>query len=229
MLQRRLGHRVAFVLVCLHGEAGALKQPHSGHAVNGAAIHTQLTAAACDGQPVAPGGSSLGAKMGLLSGDRDEGRRTHGAPTRTPSPMKALVGAGASTRCLNVQPVHRTASPSSSDARVAATSNLLSTRHCRICDADAGEPQCPSVPVCQTELSLEGSTACLEECLDACPFHARRGLHPCQAQTSPVPRCMEIWNPRQISGEAFVHMWKVSRMAVLHHQAKLHNMNCCAL
>lgn len=156
MLQRRLGHRVAFVLVCLHGEAGALKQQHSGHAVNGAAIHTQLTAAACDGQPVAPGGSSLGAKMGLLSGDRDEGRRTHGAPTRTPSPMKALVGAGASARCLNVQPVHRTASPSSSDARVAATSNLLSTRHCRICDADAGEPQCPSVPVCQTELSLEG-------------------------------------------------------------------------
>ena len=75
-------------------EAGALKQQHSGHSVNGAAIHTQLTAAACDGQPVAPGGSSLGAKMGLLSGDRDEGRRTHGAPTRTPSPMKALVGAG---------------------------------------------------------------------------------------------------------------------------------------
>ena len=136
-------------------EAGALKQQHSGHSVNGAAIHTQLTAAACDGQPVAPGGSSLGAKMGLLSGDRDEGRRTHGAPTRTPSPMKALVGAGASARCLNVQPVHRTASPSSSDARVAATGNLLSTRHCGICDA--GEPQCPSVPVCQTELTLEGS------------------------------------------------------------------------
>jgi hypothetical protein len=115
--------------------------------VNGAAIHTQrsaarraqLTAAACDGQPVAPGGSSLGAKMGLLSGDRDEGRRTHGAPTRTPSPMKALVGAGASGRCLNVQPVHRTASPSSSNARVAATSNLSSTRHCGICDPGALE------------------------------------------------------------------------------------------
>ena len=111
--------------------------------MNGAAIRTQLTAAACDGQPVAPGGSSLGAKMGLLSGDRDEGRRTHGAPTRTPSPMKALVRAGASGRCLNVQPVHGTASPSSSDARVAATSNLLSTR--QRCWRAGAVPPGPSV------------------------------------------------------------------------------------
>ena len=50
------------------------------------------------------------------------------------------------------------------------------------------------------------------------------------ARRKRVPyRCIEIWNPRQISGEAFVHMWKVSRMAVLHHQAKLHNMKCCTL
>lgn len=48
---------------CLHGEA--LEQQHSDHALNGAIFHSQPTAAACDGQPVAFGGS-LGVQMGLV-------------------------------------------------------------------------------------------------------------------------------------------------------------------
>jgi hypothetical protein len=53
---------------------GSPRALHSDHPVNGAIIHTQLTAAACDGQPVALGGSSLGVKMGLKVG----------APTKPP-------------------------------------------------------------------------------------------------------------------------------------------------
>lgn len=61
---------------------GSPRALHPDHSVNGAIIHTQLTAAACDGQPVALGGSSLGAKMGLVRcvWVPNEGRRTHETP-----------------------------------------------------------------------------------------------------------------------------------------------------
>jgi hypothetical protein len=66
--------------LCSTGKPRAL---HSDHPVNGAIIHRQLTAAACDGQPVALGGSSLGVKKGLVRcvWVPDEGRRTHETPT----------------------------------------------------------------------------------------------------------------------------------------------------
>lgn len=176
------------------------------------------------------GGSSLGAKMGLLRpcGDRDEGRRTHGAPTGTPSPMKALVGSGTSGRCLNVQPgAAWTASPCSSNARLVARCNLLSTRHrcpALLClGAGAAALRCVAstsgvLRQCQT-MRLARADYCRNAWTPVPFMHP----HPCQ---SPVPCCMEIWNPRQISGEAFVHMWKVSRVRALLQQAQLHAMNC---
>lgn len=106
---------------CLHGEA--YKQEHSDHPVNGAIIHTQLTAAACDGQPVAPGGSSLGAKTGLLSpcGDQMKVGAPTNAPTETPSPMTALV-CSAHLRVMleRAASAGRRASPPSSNARLVA-------------------------------------------------------------------------------------------------------------
>lgn len=105
MHSARLEAELLLFWFCLHGEA--LKQQHSGHPVNGAAIQTQLTAAACDRQPVAPGGSSLGARTGLLSpcGPQTKVGAPTKPPTKTPSPMAALVRSGTSGRCWDMQPV----------------------------------------------------------------------------------------------------------------------------
>ena len=65
---------------CLHGET--LEQQHSDHSVNGATTQTQLTAAACDGRPVALGGSQ-GVKSGLVRCMVETKWRS--APTKTPT------------------------------------------------------------------------------------------------------------------------------------------------